>query len=88
MSIEDTVCDADTYRSVPETFKYRGLCVSPLGYCKANPQGNHDRQVKIAVFMWCKSEFQQLKGFLINACETGSMYNKTGRDGEKEHRTV
>ena len=61
MSIEDTVCDADTYRSVPETFEYRGLCVSPLGYCKANPQGNHDltatdSPVKMAVFMWCKSE--------------------------------
>ena len=61
MSIEDTVCDADTYQSVPETFKYRRLCVSPLGYCKAYPQGNHDlaatdSPVKMAVFMWCKSE--------------------------------
>ena len=61
MSIEDTVCDPDTYRTVPETFKYRGLCVSPLVDCKANPQGNHDlaatgSPVKMAVFMWCKSE--------------------------------
>ena len=59
MSIEDTVCDADTYQTVPETFQYTGLCVSPLGYCKANPKGNHDlaatdNPVKKA--MWGKSE--------------------------------
>ena len=57
MSIEDTVCDAGTYQSVPETFKYKGLCVSPVGYCKANHQGNHDLaatdiSVTMAVFMW------------------------------------
>ena len=42
MSIEATVCAAATSLRVPETFKYRGLCVSPLSYCKVNPQGNHD----------------------------------------------
>ena len=42
MSIEYTVCDADTCWSVPEAFKYRVLCVSPLGHCKANSQGNHN----------------------------------------------
>ena len=56
MSLEDTVYDADTYRSGPETFKYRELCVSPPCYCKANPQGNPDiaaidSPVKMAVFV-------------------------------------
>jgi hypothetical protein len=33
--------------------------------------------------MWCETE-NDLKGFLMNACETGFMYNKTGREEERK----
>jgi hypothetical protein len=47
MSIEDTICDADTYRSVPETFKYRGLCLTTW-LLQGQPPGKSEQQQQIA----------------------------------------